>query len=434
MPDNKPGGRNNSPNKGLVVAGTASRTGKTTVTLAALRAMARRGIRLSSAKIGPDFIDPEFHRAATGKRSVNLDGYAMGEDTLSRLLFSLSRDADFTLIEGVMGLFDGSVSGAGSTADIAQRFKLPVVLVVDVSGQSASVGAVVKGFRDFRPDVKVAAVILNRVANERHEKMCRDALPEQECPVVSALPHEPSLVKEHRHLGLKQAEEIPELEQMLERAADWFEAHTDWELFLSLFAPMDITKEENQREWGISPFGSHIAVASDVAFRFFYPHLALAWRSRGARISCFSPLADEAPPADADAIYLPGGYPELHAQKISGNKNFLNALREASGRSVKIYGECGGYMVLGESLRDASGTSYPMAGLLPVKTSIHEPKRQLGYREAVLHNDALCEKAGCRFRAHEFHYASIESAQPYSNSLRPLFETQDAAGASLGSI
>ena len=417
--------------RGLILAGVASGTGKTTVTLAALRAMRRRGLSVSSGKVGPDYIDPDFHRAATGGFCANLDTYAMGPGTLHRLLSRLSKSGDYILIEGVMGLFDGAASGKGSTADLAEYTGLPVALVVDVSGQSASVSAGVKGFRDFRPGAKVEAVILNRVASDRHEEMCRSALDEIGCPVVSALPRNPDLAKKHRHLGLEQAEEIPRLEELIERAAEWFEAHTDWDLFLSLF---DFIRagEKDEPVRGPAPLGAHIAVASDVAFRFFYSHLAVAWEERGARVSFFSPLGDEAPHPAADAVFLPGGYPELHAGEISRRENFLNGLRQAARRSIPVYGECGGYMVLGESLRDEAGRVHPMAGLLPLRTTISPPERRLGYRELNLLQDALGEKAGARFRAHEFHYASIEEAEAYSKSLKPLFEAEDAQGESLG--
>jgi cobyrinic acid a,c-diamide synthase len=429
-------GREASPGdaKGLIVAGTASRTGKTTVTLAALRAMRRRGLSVSSGKVGPDYIDPEFHRAATGGFCTNLDPYAMGTGTLRRLMSHLAK-SEYVLIEGAMGLFDGSAGGGGSTADLAAHLGLPVVLVVDVSGQSASVSAVVQGFRNFRPDVKVEAVILNQVGSARHEKMCRRALDGIGCPVISALPRNPDLVKEHRYLGLKQAEEIPDLEELLERAADWFEGHTDWDLFSSLFESVHAEEKVDEKvdaEWGIPPLGAHVAVASDVAFRFFYPHLALAWEDRGARVSFFSPLADEAPHPAADAIFLPGGYPELHAGEIGGNGNFLNSLRQAARKSIPIYGECGGYMVLGESLRDRAGVVHPMAGLLPIQTTIAPPRRHLGYRELLLQQEIFGDKACARLRAHEFHYASIEEAQPYSGSLQPLFEATDSEGEKLG--
>jgi cobyrinic acid a,c-diamide synthase len=254
--------------------------------------------------------------------------------------------------------------------------------------------------------------------------------------VVSALPRNPDLVKEHRYLGLRQAEEIPDLEGLLEKAADWFEGHTDWNLFSSLFG--SVRAEENfgkvDAEWGIPLLGAHVAVASDVAFRFFYPHLALAWEESGARISFFSPLADEAPHPAAEAIFLPGGYPELHAGEISSNEIFLNGLRRAAQKSISIYGECGGYMVLGESLRDQAGVVHPMAGLLPIQTTIAPPRRHLGYRELVLLQEIFGEMACARLRAHEFHYASIEEAQPYSGSLKPLFEASDSEGEKLGPV
>jgi cobyrinic acid a,c-diamide synthase len=417
---------------GLIVAATASGTGKTTVALAALRAMARRNISVSSGKVGPDYIDPAFHRAASGAPCMNLDSFAMSDDTLNRIMGHLVSKADYTLIEGVMGLFDGSITGSGSTADIAGRFGLPVLLVVNISGQSDSAGAVVRGFMSHDENVKIAGAVLNQAASARHGDMCRAAVEKTGCPVISVLPREAALTREHRHLGLLQAQENTDLESFLENAANWFEQNTDWPAFLSLFVPPKLESGAQAGGGGFTPLGRRIAVASDVAFSFVYPHLLDRWRSKGAEISFFSPLAGETPDQDADAIYLPGGYPELHAAALSRKSGFFAALRAAADRSVSIFGECGGYMVLGNSLTDTKGRAHPMAGLLPADFTIENPERRLGYRTATLQTPALAESAGARFRAHEFHYASISRTEPYSETLKPLFEIENAKGEHLG--
>ncbi|MFP6892029.1 MAG: cobyrinate a,c-diamide synthase [Nitrospinota bacterium] len=431
MPDRPSVPRANSAGS-LIIAGTASNTGKTTVTLAALRAMRRKGLSVSSAKAGPDYIDPAFHRTASGAECMNLDTYAMSAGTLNHILGGLQERSEYTLIEGVMGLFDGSAVGPGSTAEIAGRFGLPVLLTVNVAGESESAAAVVRGFMTHNEKVRIAGAVLNQAASARHGEMCRVAVEKVGCPVISVLPRQTDLALEGRHLGLKQAEEAPDLEAFMERAADWFERHTDWPAFLSLFRPPGIGPRPGPAEWGTAPPGAHTAAASDRAFRFFYPHLAAAWRERGAKISLFSPLAGETPHPAADAIYFPGGYPELHAREIAGKKELFGALRRAAGRGVPIFGECGGYMILGESITDGEGRTHPMAELLPVEFTMQDPERHLGYRKAALREAALGEEAGARFHAHEFHYASIRRTDPYSDSLKALFEMADSEGNPLG--
>ncbi len=417
---------------GLIVAGAASNTGKTTITLAALRAMVRRGLRVSSGKVGPDYIDPTYHRAASGAHCMNLDSFAMSEDTLGRIAGKLASGFDFTLIEGVMGLFDGSAAGTGSTADIAGRLGLPVLLVLDVSGQSASAGAIAHGFRTFDEKVRIVGTVLNRVASPRHGELCRAAVEDAGCPVVSILPEESSIVRERRHLGLRLAGEDPELKRFMESAADWFEGGTDWPAFTGLFEAPGVSNNHSTRGWGLIPPGGHIAVASDLAFSFVYPHLLAAWKDSGARVSFFSPLAGEDPTPSADAIYLPGGYPELHAEALSRRSDFFGGLHRAAESGIPVYGECGGYMTLGRTLTDASGRTHQMAGLLPVDFTIDRPRRHLGYRRAVLQGPALGESTSALFYAHEFHYASAAHAEPYSETLKPLFEIEDATGEKLG--
>ncbi len=421
----------------LIVAGVASNTGKTTITLAALRAMVRQGLRVSSGKAGPDYIDPAYHRAASGTPCMNLDSFAMSADTLGRIAGILTNGFDFTLIEGVMGLFDGSAGGTGSTADVAGRLGLPVLLVLDVSGQSTSAGAIAHGFKTFDEKARIVGAVLNRVASPRHGELCRAAVEDAGIPVVSILPENLSIVRERRHLGLRQADEDPDLERFMESAADWFEEGTDWPAFTGLFETLSVetpgvSNKQSAGGWGLIPPSGHIAVASDLAFSFIYPHLLAAWKEGGARVSFFSPLAGEAPTPSADFIYLPGGYPELHAEALGRQRDFFGGLRRAAGSGIPIYGECGGYMTLGRTLTDASGQTHQMAGLLPVDFAIDRPKRRLGYRRAVLQGPALGEPADAPFYAHEFHYASAVHAEPYSENLKPLFEIEDATGEKLG--
>jgi cobyrinic acid a,c-diamide synthase len=406
---------------GIVIAAPASGSGKTLVTLALLRALTRQGIKVASAKVGPDYIDPRFHEAATGRACFNLDGWAMSPALAASLAAEIGAGAALTLIEGVMGLFDGPETGRGSTADLAEDMNLPIVLVVDCSHQAQSIAALVHGFRSLRPTLAVPAIILNRIASPRHEDILRQALSNTEVTVLGAVPRDGGLVLPSRHLGLVQASEHADLKSFLDRAADAVSRHIDIDELLKLARPIAATTTQNV----LPPLGQHIAIARDEVFAFAYPHLLTGWRRAGAELSFFSPLADEAPAATADAIYLPGGYPELHAQRLSQAASFLAGLRGAAAQDRLIYGECGGYMVLGQALIDAEGTEHAMAGLLPVTTSFARRKLHLGYRR-LSHDGALPFPA--TLNGHEFHYSTIAR----QGDSTPLFHAEDAAGRDLG--
>jgi cobyrinic acid a,c-diamide synthase len=410
---------------GLVLAAPASGSGKTMVTLGLLRALHRRGIAVAGAKVGPDYIDPGFHRAAAGLASVNLDPWAMRPATIAGLIAAIP--AEFVLCEGVMGLFDGAGAAGdrGSTADLAMAAGWPVVLVVDARGQSASVAALLRGFACHRPGLGLAGVIFNRVASPRHRTMLeaatRTSLPG--LALLGAVPRAAALTLPSRHLGLVLAEEHAALDGFLDRAGALMAESIDLDALMALAAPTVSSAAAGGRTW--LPLGQRIAVARDAAFAFAYPHLLEAWRRDGAEILPFSPLADAAPDTDADAIFLPGGYPELYAGRLAAAAAFMDGLRRAAARGVRIYGECGGYMVLGSGLTDGDGDGHRMAGLLPVATSFARPMRRLGYRQVT----ALAGPwQGQAFRAHEFHYASeLPGALGAA-----LFETADADGVPLG--
>jgi cobyrinic acid a,c-diamide synthase len=310
-------------------------------TLALLRALARRGVRVQPFKVGPDYIDPAFLAAAAGRPCPNLDGWAMREASLDGLIAGLDRDADLVLGEGVMGLFDGAPSGAGSTAELALRTGWPVVLIVDAKGMGASAAALIAGFARHREGVDVAGVVFNRVGGARHAALlagtCADLAGVR---VLGALPRDDGLVLPSRHLGLVQAIEHAALEGVLERAADLAEAHLDLHALRALARPA--RSRAAGAPLGLAPPGQRIALAADAAFAFAYPAQIAAWRAAGADVVPFSPLAGETPDPDADAVVLPGGYPELHGGRIAANKAFLEGLRGAARRSAAIYGECGG--------------------------------------------------------------------------------------------
>jgi cobyrinic acid a,c-diamide synthase len=415
--------------RGLIIAAPASGSGKTAITLSLLALLKQRGVAVSSAKVGPDYIDPAFHQAATGRPCFNLDSWAMRPETLRGLLAAVAEDAELTVVEGVMGLFDGAETGpggaSGSTADLAAMFGLPVVLVMNVKGQGATAGAVLAGLAAHRPGVRIAGVIFNQVGGAVHRQILTAAADELGIPVLGFLPRLAALAMPERHLGLKQASEIKDIGTFLSAAAAAIAPHVDLDRFRSIGVP--VAQTPSSAIPGIPPLGQRIAIARDVAFAFAYPAQLEAWRRQGATLSFFSPLADEAPDSDSDAVFLPGGYPELHAGKLAANTAYRDGLRAAATRGAAIYGECGGSKVLGERLTDVAGVAHPMAGLLPVATSFARPKLHLGYRHARLIETGLLGTRGTAYAGHEFHYATVEREAGDA----ALFQAKDARGKNL---
>jgi cobyrinic acid a,c-diamide synthase len=414
--------------RGLIIAAPRSGSGKTTVTLALLAALARRGVRVRAAKAGPDYIDLAFHAAATGRPGLNLDSWAMSPALLDALANDAARDVELLVIEGVMGLFDGIPGAAGrcgTTADLAARLRLPVLLVLDVAGQSQTAAAVVRGLMSHDPAVRVAGVVLNRVGSERHRALVADAIAALGVPVVGAIPRDATLALPERHLGLVQASEHADLAARLDRLAAMAASHLDLDAIIASAAALACPAPTNAP--ALPPPGQRIALASDAAFTFVYPHVLDGWRHAGAEIVTFSPLADEPPPATCDCCWLPGGYPELHAGALAAAQRFRAGLaRFAATRAV--HGECGGYMVLGEGLEDANGIRHAMTGLLGHSTSFAQRKLHLGYREARLLHDSPIGPAGAVLRGHEFHYAALNAP----GRDEPLAALADGEGRPLG--
>jgi cobyrinic acid a,c-diamide synthase len=393
---------------GLIIAAPRSGSGKTTITLGLQRALTRRGLVVRGLKCGPDYIDPAFHAAATGAPSANLDSFAMPDALLRAIAGDAAEGADLVIAEGSMGLFDavpGPQGHTGASADIAALLGWPIVLVIDVSGQAQSAAAIALGCRLYDPRITIAGVILNKVASERHRRLVAQGMEKIGLPVLGALPREASLILPERHLGLVQAGETADLEARLEALADAVTAAVDLDAVRAVAqatrSPALVATIPR-----LPAPGRRIAIARDAAFSFVYPHVEAGWRAAGAMLVPFSPLADEPPPEDCDACWLPGGYPELHAGVIAGASRFLGGLR-AFAETRPVHGECGGYMVLGRTLIDADGVCHAMAGLLSVETSFAKRKMNLGYRRAVLEADAPLGAAGAGLTGHEFHYATI---------------------------
>jgi cobyrinic acid a,c-diamide synthase len=447
---------------GILIAAPRSGSGKTMVTLGLLRAFSRRGLAVQPFKCGPDYIDPAFHEAACERPSYNLDSWAMRKETALALL-NEADGANFMVAEALMGLFDGVATpgqwGNGASADIAVLAGLPVVLVLDISGQSQTAAAVARGFAGLRPGVEIAGVILNRAGSPRHERLARAGFDEIGMRVFGAIPRNQAIMLPERHLGLVQAGEIAGLSACLDALADVAETYLDIEALLKtpsscpsprgekgplnypptpIEGPQPALSPLGERagvRGALPPPGQRIALAQDAAFSFVYPHILKGWRDAGAEILPFSPLADEAPPASADVAWLPGGYPELHAGRLASAANFIAGMRSFA-ETRPVHGECGGYMVLGDGLLDAKGERHVMLGLLRLESSFAARKLHLGYRRAELLAPCALGERGGMLSGHEFHYSTIltEEGEKLLSPLNADGEPVPAHGLRRGNV
>ncbi|MEF2967349.1 cobyrinate a,c-diamide synthase [Paenibacillus sp. M1] len=404
----------------FIIAGTGSGAGKTTVTLGLMRAFARRGLTVQGFKSGPDYIDPAYHAAAAGCPPRNLDLWMTSDAYLLDYFLRSSETAQLSVIEGGMGLYDGKAAAdlTGSTAEMAILTDTPVLFVVDVRGMGRSAAAVVLGFQHLEPSVRIAGVIVNQCGSRSHYDTVKTAI-EAACgiPVVGGLHRDSKLHVPERHLGLLPAVERGELESLFDRAADLLEAGTDLEALLELAnsaPPLPVPHPAGQvcdPPVAISSGGGAtpvLAVARDAAFNFYYADNLELLAAAGARLVFFSPLGGEGIPAEADGIYLGGGFPEEFAPAIAANQAFLEGLRSAAALGMPLYAECGGYMVLARSLTDRAGQTHPMAGIIPAHTVMRERRAALGYREVAALRDNLLLKRGECMRGHEFHYSIMD--------------------------
>lgn len=418
--------------RGLIIAAPASGSGKTVTTLSLLSLLKESGHSVASCKAGPDYIDPEFHAAATTQPCFNLDLWAMRQRSLDALVTRQAARADLVIVEGVMGLFDG-IPGQdgrsnGSCAELARYLDLPILLVLSVKGQGATAGAILEGLTRHDPRLKFAGVVFNQVGGEVHREILAEAAAAAGLKVLGMMPRVAALKVPERHLGLVQAREHQGLDAFFATARASFAGAFDLEAIAASAGP--ITSPGTPLAPLVPPLGQRIAIADDVAFSFSYPFQREAWVDAGATILPFSPLADQAPDATADAVFLPGGYPELHAGHLAGNRNFLDGLRAAAGRGASVYGECGGYMTLGTGITDAQGVRHAMAGLLPVETSFAQRRLHLGYRQVSLCGGSALGPMGAIFRGHEFHYATILS----EGAGDALFKGVDSRGRDQGDL
>ena len=414
----------------LVIAGTHSGVGKTTVTLAILAALQQRGRQVQAFKAGPDFIDPGHHSMVTGRPSRNLDGWMLGEAVNRGIFTRAAADADLSIIEGMMGLFDGSspVNEIGSTAELAKQLDAPVLLVIDGSAMARSAAAMVSGYAKFDPALRVAGVLFNRVDSDGHYKLLKEAV-EQETDVVAVgyLRPDQALTISDRHLGLVTAMEqgTGELYGLLAKAAaetvdlDRVEALARSCRELTVAAPQPVVRNHGRT--------IRIGVAKDLAFCFYYPDNLELLEAEGAELMKFSPMKDQVLP-DVDMLYLGGGYPELHGEALAGNRTIRTAIREFAERGGTIFAECGGMMYLTQAIRDFAGSSHEMVGLFPAEVVMRKPGLTLGYRTVELSQDCILGVSGAIARGHEFHYSTLvpKGRLDYACALR------DARGESKG--
>jgi len=420
--------------KQIIIAAPHSGSGKTTLTLGIMAALSRRGLRVAPFKVGPDFIDPGYHRLVTGTASVNLDGWICGHEFIRATFAHHAAGADIAVIEGVMGLFDGidGVSDAGSTAEVAKLLGAPVILVVDARSQARSAAALMHGFATFDAEVNVAGVIFNNVASANHERVLREALAAS-CPRVAVLgcvPRDAALAIPSRHLGLMTADENPLSEAFLAHLCEVVDQHLDLKAIIGLsdshhvhtvHSVHSVHQVHNVHEPApatsntgadSTPARVKIAVARDAAFCFVYQDNLRLLLERGAELCYFSPLLDSALPPHISGIYLPGGYPELFAAKLAGNGSLKAGIRAAVEAGMPVYAECGGFIYLTGGVAADDNVVHPFVGIFPVQTRMLPRRKALGYREVKLLTDSVIGAQGTIARGHEFHYSEMEEMPP----------------------
>ncbi|MBI5633461.1 MAG: cobyrinate a,c-diamide synthase [Nitrospirae bacterium] len=428
---------------GIIVAGTHSGCGKTTVTLGLMAALKKKGLIVQPFKAGPDFIDTGLHRLVTDKPSRNLDLWICGEDYVRSCFSRYSYGADISVVEGVMGLYDGSLS----TAALAGCLGIPIVLVVDAYGMAETAGAVVKGIRDWGlgmgteanpqtpiPGISFAGVIFNRVASENHFNRLKESI--MDMPVLGYLPRDLNFEIPHRHLGLTTAEDNPISDDNIERLADAVLKYIDVDSIArpGSYVSRPASGQTDCREQSLAPCDvllatCRIAVARDRAFCFYYEDNLDLLREAGAELVFFSPLKDTQLPANIDGIYIGGGYPELHAEQLSRNSSMLMAIRDFAESDRTIYAECGGLMYLSKGIWKTEHERYEMAGVFPFETVMKKGRSRLGYREIGLTRDCLLGSSNEVARGHEFHYSEIMEGQ--DQGIARSYSVKNGSGDSL---
>jgi len=423
----------------IVVAGVRSGVGKTTIATGIMGALTRRGYRVQPFKVGPDYIDPSYHELACGVPSRNLDTWMLPHHAVVELFQRASARRQISVVEGVMGLFDGhsSLSEEGSTAQLAKLLNAPVILVADASHVARSVAAEVLGFQQFDPELRIAGVVLNGVAGERHLEFCQPQIEATTgLPVLGYLPRRQEFVQPERHLGL-----IPTVEGTVAR--QWYDdliSQVETTIDLDRIVQLAATSSPPQAQAVVYPTEPQpkravIAIARDKAFSFYYQDSLDLLEAWGAELAPFSPLEDRCLPEGAGGIYIGGGFPEIFAKELSENTPMQEALRDAVRRGVPVYAECGGLMYLGLSLSDMDGVHYPMVGVIPAVSSMAQRRMTLGYREVESRTDSPLLRRGQQVRGHEFHWSTLEQPpDPEQSVYRVVNQDNRSDGFQVGSV
>ncbi len=414
----------------LIIAGTGSGVGKTSITLGLIRALSRRGLAIQPFKVGPDFLDPTHLSIAAGRACYNLDGWMTGESYVKTLFDRMCGQADIAVVEGAMGMFDGASASSlsGSTAEIACWLDAPVLLVVGAHGVARSIAAIVKGFAEFDPNVHLAGVIANHTGTHRHRTWMAKALDSEALPgLVGAIPRDALPKLSDRHLGLITADANTLPETLIDALADACETHLDIDTIVKL-------AESSKLKPAVTTVASdptaltRIGLASDDAFHFRYRDNLEAIEQSGARIVPFSPISDRKLPPNLDGLYLPGGYPEEHADALAANETMLTDIRNFADSGKCVYAECGGLIYLGRSVRTRDGRDVPLAGVLPIYSRMLSRQKFLGYVEVTLESDSLWGHAGDTLRGHEFHYSEIYADDLAAQGWRNQYAIRSRAG------
>lgn len=414
-------------NRRVVIAGTGSGVGKTTLTIGLMSALMKKGYTVQGFKCGPDYIDPSYHTAVTGRRSRNLDSWMLSHDTVKEILKRGSTGADISIIEGVMGFYDGKspTTNQGSTAEISMLTESPVILVVNCASMARSAAAIVQGFQCFAEGINVVGVIANQVGSEGHYKLVKTAI-EQECsiPVVGYLQRETEIEIPERHLGLIPSVERGELDPFFDRLGELISETVDiehiYELARTTLIEIDDSPLFQKKQ---DPF-IRIAVAKDSAFNFYYQENFELLEAHGAELVYFSPLAGEALPANVDGLYIGGGFPEEFAEELSKLEHVKTSIREAVEQGLPTLAECGGYMFLTESIQTTEGMAYPMVGIIPGEIMMQNRLAALGYREIVGAEGNFLLREGDTAKGHEFHYSTFHP----KTDVRVAYQTKGMRG------
>ncbi|MMZ47600.1 Cobyrinic acid A,C-diamide synthase [compost metagenome] len=416
--------------KRIIIAGTGSGAGKTTITIGLMAAFRKKGLVVQGFKCGPDYIDPAYHTAITGRPSRNLDSWMLTEDVVRGVLTRASADADISVIEGVMGLYDGKspVEDSGSTAEISLLTQTPVVLVVNVHSMARSAAAVVKGFQALNPNVSIIGVIANHAGSEGHGELIRQAV-EKECgiPLLGTLVRTPEVRIPERHLGLLPAVERGELEPLFEQLGEMVAQRIDIDRLLALAEAPPIPSNST---FCLFPAAKklrttvRIAIAKDAAFNFYYPENLEMLVEAGAECVFFSPLAGESVPDGVDGLYIGGGFPEEFAAELAAAEGSRTSVRRVIESGMPTFAECGGFMYLTNEIITTDGESYPMVGIIPGRTRMQTKRAALGYREAYGLAGNFLLQEGETARGHEFHYSTFETDE----ELPRAYEVQSRFG------